>query len=149
MPIKPENRARYPKNWKAIRAGIIDRAGDRCEFCRVKNGKLIYRTGRWVYEADAHWIDSDTLAVHEAETGRRIDVLLRMSDIDENAKLVRVVLTIAHLDHVPEHCDPSNLRALCQRCHLRYDHQHHMANAKATRDAKRLAEHQSRGDLFA
>lgn len=33
----------------------------------------------------------------------------------------RVILTIAHLDHIPENCEPSNLRALCQRCHLTYD----------------------------
>ena len=33
----------------------------------------------------------------------------------------RVVLTIAHLDHTPENCDPANLRAWCQRCHITYD----------------------------
>jgi len=37
----------------------------------------------------------------------------------------KIVLTVAHLDHMPEHCSPSNLRALCQRCHLRYDREHH------------------------
>ena len=36
----------------------------------------------------------------------------------------RVVLTVAHLDHTPENCDPSNLRALCQRCHNKYDAKH-------------------------
>jgi hypothetical protein len=33
----------------------------------------------------------------------------------------RVVLTVAHLDHQPENCDPANLRAWCQRCHNAYD----------------------------
>jgi len=33
----------------------------------------------------------------------------------------RVVLTIAHLDHTPENCEPANLRAWCQRCHGTYD----------------------------
>lgn len=44
MPIKPENKKRYPKNWKEIRAHILERAGHRCEGspgfypdCRVKN----------------------------------------------------------------------------------------------------------------
>jgi 5-methylcytosine-specific restriction endonuclease McrA len=37
----------------------------------------------------------------------------------------KVVLTVAHLDHVPENCAPDNLRALCQRCHLAYDREHH------------------------
>ena len=39
-------------------------------------------------------------------------------------KFAYVVLTIAHLDHIQEHCDPDNLRALCQRCHNRYDAEH-------------------------
>lgn len=30
-------------------------------------------------------------------------------------------LTTAHLDHNPANCEPSNLRALCAPCHLRYD----------------------------
>ena len=42
----------------------------------------------------------------------------------------RVVLTVAHLDHQPEHCDPANLRAWCQRCHLAYDAQHHARTRK-------------------
>ena len=33
-------------------------------------------------------------------------------------RVARIVLTVAHLDHAPEHNDPTNLRALCQRCHL-------------------------------
>jgi 5-methylcytosine-specific restriction endonuclease McrA len=33
----------------------------------------------------------------------------------------KVVLTIAHMDHTPEHNEEWNLRALCQRCHCRYD----------------------------
>ena len=32
-----------------------------------------------------------------------------------------VVLTTAHLDHMPEHCDDDNLAAMCQNCHLCYD----------------------------
>lgn len=37
----------------------------------------------------------------------------------------KVVLTTAHLDHTPENCDPRNLRAMCQGCHLHYDAAHH------------------------
>lgn len=34
---------------------------------------------------------------------------------------MRIVLTIAHLDHaLTDHFD-NNLAALCQQCHLRYD----------------------------
>lgn len=47
MPISPENRARYPKDWKEIRKRILERAGDRCEGspaypdCRAPNGSEI------------------------------------------------------------------------------------------------------------
>ena len=36
----------------------------------------------------------------------------------------RVVLTVAHLDHMPENSHLDNLRHLCQRCHNRYDASH-------------------------
>jgi hypothetical protein len=43
----------------------------------------------------------------------------------------RVVLTIAHLDQQPENNDHANLRALCQRCHLRFDADWRHARAAA------------------
>ncbi|MES1977541.1 MAG: hypothetical protein V4451_05860 [Pseudomonadota bacterium] len=51
-------------------------------------------------------------------------------------KLIKIVLTIAHLDHTPENCDPANLRAWCQRHHLAYDQAHHTTNAYMTRKAR-------------
>lgn len=33
MPIKPELRHLYPKNWKEIRQRILERAHNCCEFC--------------------------------------------------------------------------------------------------------------------
>lgn len=50
----------------------------------------------------------------------------------------RVVLTVAHLDHVESNCSDDNLRALCQRCHLTYDAKHHARNAATTRHKKKL-----------
>ena len=47
----------------------------------------------------------------------------------------KVVLTVAHLDHDPRNNDPSNLAALCQRDHLRYDAEHHKKTREATRRA--------------
>lgn len=48
MPIRPENRDRYPKNWKQIRARILERAHNRCEFCGVENHtmRLNEKTGK-------------------------------------------------------------------------------------------------------
>lgn len=45
----------------------------------------------------------------------------------------KVVLTVAHLDHDPTNNAEDNLAALCQRCHLAYDADHHRRNAAATR----------------
>jgi len=42
-----------------------------------------------------------------------------------------VVLTIAHLDHTPENCDPDNLRAWCQKCHNSYDAKNRRAGIRS------------------
>ena len=51
MPIRPENKDRYPKEWKQIRAHILERAGNRCEFCGVENHTYRFneRTGKMAY----------------------------------------------------------------------------------------------------
>ena len=45
MPIKPENKHRYPKDWKDVRNRILQRANWRCEHpnCRARHGV----TGYW------------------------------------------------------------------------------------------------------
>jgi 5-methylcytosine-specific restriction endonuclease McrA len=60
MPIKPENLARYPKDWKQIRGRILERAKHACEGspldpdCRVLNGSLHPVTGSKVVLTIAH-----------------------------------------------------------------------------------------------
>lgn len=49
----------------------------------------------------------------------------------------KVVLTIAHMNHDEACADLSQLRALCQKCHLCYDASHHAKNAAATRRARK------------
>ena len=55
----------------------------------------------------------------------------------------RIVLTVAHLNHTPEDCRDENLKAMCQRCHLRYDLDLHRVHSYETR--RRGKAH---GDLF-
>ena len=50
----------------------------------------------------------------------------------------KVVLTVAHLNHIQMDVRDENLKALCQRCHLRYDIEHHKKNAATTRHKKIL-----------
>lgn len=47
----------------------------------------------------------------------------------------RVVLTIAHMDHDETHADPQRCRALCQRCHNRWDAPFRRRNREASRQA--------------
>lgn len=116
MPIKTENRARYPKNWPEIRASILERAGNRCEFCDIPNS--VFKNTK-----TGEWTDDPMYAE-------------KMNCIDGH-KIIMVVLTIAHLDHQPENNDPANLRALCQKCHNDYDRPHRQRNAAITRQQKR------------
>lgn len=53
MPIKPENKNRYPKNWKEIRQRILKRANNRCEFCGIEN-YIIKENGSSVVLTIAH-----------------------------------------------------------------------------------------------
>jgi 5-methylcytosine-specific restriction endonuclease McrA len=59
MPIRPENRSLYPKDWKQISERIrFGRAGNRCEWCGAENGKPHPVTGSKVVLTTAH-LDHD------------------------------------------------------------------------------------------
>jgi 5-methylcytosine-specific restriction endonuclease McrA len=118
-PIRPENRGRYPADWPAIRETILERASERgpgsLEGLRFPpRCECVGECGRGTHTGRCPNVHG-----HEAYgTGST------------------VVLTIAHLDHVPEHSDPSNLKAMCQGCHLHYDREHHAETRAATRRAE-------------
>lgn len=137
MPIKPENRGRYPADWSDIRSIVLMRAGHKCEKCKAPNREPIARGGG---KDAGTYMDSEAY-VYDDETGERLGQW-KMSEYNVD-RMVTIVLTIAHLDHTPENCDPANLRAWCQKCHLAYDAEHHAATARATRHARKAI-----GDLF-
>jgi hypothetical protein len=56
----------------------------------------------------------------------------------EYPHIVRIILTVAHLDQNPANNDESNLAALCQRCHLNHDRPFNMPKIKATWRKKRI-----------
>jgi hypothetical protein len=114
MPIRPENKARYPKDWPKISSRIRkERAEHRCE-CTGECG-------------DDHGGRCSALNGHP-----------------HPQTLSCVVLTVAHLDHTPENCGDDNLKAMCQRCHNRYDMPMRRAGIQERTRAK-MAD----GDLFA
>lgn len=118
MPIKPENKKLYPKNWKEIRRQILERAKHKCEFCGVENYSEGYRT------KDGKFIKSEGMQ--------------QEADMLDGEKIIRIILTIAHLDHNPQNNNPENLRALCQKCHLNYDIEHHKQTRRKTREKGQL-----------
>lgn len=138
MPIKPENRALYPANWKKeIRPAALERAGHKCQHCDVPN----YAVARW---ANGTWqIDSERI---ESFAMSKVEAAIN-NDVCEwepgDPKWIVIVLTIAHLNHDPTDNRPENLRALCQRCHLKWDAMLHKTNSYNTR-----RKHKAHGDLF-
>jgi hypothetical protein len=117
MPIRPENITRYPADWPAISWTIRwIRALGRCE-CRGECGRP---------------------ALHLDRTGP----FGRCRNVNGGRAFgtgTTVVLTVAHLDHTPENCDPANLRAMCAGCHLAYDGPHHAQTRSTTRTRARAA----------
>jgi hypothetical protein len=53
----------------------------------------------------------------------------------------KVVLTVAHLNHDINDNNFFNLKAMCQKCHLNYDKEHHSQNrSKTIKSKKKLVE---------
>jgi 5-methylcytosine-specific restriction endonuclease McrA len=134
------DRSKYPQNWREIRDRIIDRADHRCECrgecgdehpqdfdqrCNAPDGEVVIRDPR----VPAFWrrpcTESAALAAGEWDRSWGKDV--------------KIVLTVAHLDHDPSNSDPENLRAMCQRCHNLYDLPHRRRNALQTRRSHKAA----------
>ncbi len=122
----PIDYARYPPDWNERRKRILTRANHCCEFCGISNGFV-----RVTWSEDERVLNPD--AIHFNLDLWSLENWL----IDVPCSVVKIVLTIAHLDHDEENWDVKDerLAALCQRCHLRYD-----APEKARRRRKKKYE---------
>ncbi len=107
------NRGQYPKNWKKIVAEIRKRAGDQCECA----GECGLHDGRDLFFTKAKRCEERNGAAGKWMRGM-------------------IMLTTAHLCHNPKCARRSHLKALCQRCHLRYDQELHARNSASTRMKK-------------
>lgn len=143
MPIRPENKARYPKDWPSISQAVRESAGWRCEECGVRNGALggRKRDGAWCAALPT---GTDGLRVTYPKPGDYAWCADAATGEGIRLRIVRIVLTVAHLDHQPENCDLDNLRAWCQRCHNRYDAK---TRREGVKQRQRLAK--AADDLFA
>jgi hypothetical protein len=118
MPIRREFRDLYPPHWRALSDDIrFGRAGGACQRCGRPH-KVTLRV-----LPDGRWFDP---ALNTWRNGRGRPA--RWPDIEEaiGFRATRVVLAPAHLDHDPRNNRRSNLRALCQRCHLIHDRPRHL-----------------------
>ena len=139
MPIKPENKSRYPENWKQISEDIrFNRANNRCEFCGVPNYAVGHRDedGRFVPIAGNIYADCAVKGLsYPSLNSLTFTEAKKIADSETfnclwGYKYIVIVLTVAHLDHQPENCDPENLKAMCQKCHNSYDRSHRNRTVK-------------------
>lgn len=111
----PIDYKRYPINWKTeIVPEVLKRADDCCEDCGLKNRSTVYGIKMWIkidgkYKLRSIWFRDE----RDANREKIIGVVRK----------IKIVLTIAHLDHDETNHDVmlERLKALCQCCHLRYD----------------------------
>lgn len=125
----PCDYSRYPSDWRAIRAEVLERAGHRCEGCGVENysrGARSETNGKWYTQRHMDGMNANEGWWHWP---------------NGYPKVIGIVLTISHTDHdITNNGEPGNrpnLRALCQRCHNRHDAEYRRGNAKATMKRKR------------
>jgi len=97
----PMDRRLYPVDWEAIALKIKDGADWTCENCRERCRR-----------------PNENLLAFIHRTSAGVD---SAAGLERTQHPRRWMLTVAHLDHCPENCDRTNLKALCVPCHARYD----------------------------
>jgi hypothetical protein len=150
MSIRKEFRHFYGRVWYGVtRPRILRRAGGRftregkylggakCENCSRPDRKQIYvysdvvleggrirRRTFWLNVIDGIWHD---------QLGNPVPTL-RLKGLPRK---IKVILQIAHLNHVPGDDRDENLKALCGYCHLHHDSEKHKDSRCERKDAAR------------
>lgn len=111
----PIDYSKYPPNWlKEIRPRILKRANNKCEDCGLEHKQTVYSVKFQVREIDRY---------KQRTVWFRVLGDAERESMNGEIKPVKVILTIAHLDHdeTNHKVKDERLKALCQLCHLRYD----------------------------
>ena len=124
MPISKHNRSKYlggsiqSPEWRELRDSILERADNRCE-CTCECGTDHRRDIKGkALDRRCHSI----VGGHNPQSGHPVQ------------------LGIAHMDNDPTNNDPTNLKAMCRRCHNMLDQPHRTKSARRNRKwAKRYA----------
>jgi hypothetical protein len=107
----PIDYRKYPKNWLSkIVPAILMRDNNTCQHCGLKDRELVWSVPYRSMKGTKHvrvWVWQNYAIIPNTV----------------GSKLVRVILTVAHLDHdATNHAvELKRLLSLCQRCHLKYD----------------------------
>ncbi len=116
MPIRKED---YPPDWPQLSIAARERAGQKCEWCGAPNHHWILRDRRpaqhqtvWVNGApkEVPFLD---FQIAEPQT--------LAPKYYRNQGMIKIILTVAHLDRDRTNNADENLGCLCQRCHLNHD----------------------------
>lgn len=120
----PMDYSKYHPDWKAISKRIReDRAGNKCEWCSVENKAVGARDKRGEFHTE------DEISGMGGQEG---DALFP----NGYPNMIRIVLTVAHLNHDIADNRDENLACLCQKCHNGHDVQYRQGHAKETRQKR-------------
>lgn len=110
----PVNFRHYHPDWKdVIRPRILKRDNYRCKICGVPNKSRIVR------DSNDQWLE--------------VDDLIERESVRTGTKIIRVILTVAHLNHIVTDNRDENLASLCQLHHIRHDQKHKAAMRKVAK----------------
>ena len=127
----PIDYKKYPTNWKTeIVPKVKERDNNCCAFCGVKNYSVGYRYQSKFFPTCGN--EMHNKAGNGELTYKQARQLVNHCNGLCEDNLIVIVLTIAHLDHDISNNDLSNLKALCQKCHLDYDKDYHKKNSRET-----------------
>jgi len=129
----PIDYSKYPKDWKSvIRPDILKRDGNCCKTCGVQNYSCGYRDKEGLF-----WKVSEIMKLLEDSGYDIFEEGNELDHIPPSKMPTKIVLTISHLDHNTSNNNYENLAALCQRCHLKYDNEHHKKSRKESGNKKK------------
>jgi hypothetical protein len=140
MPIRPDLRHFYGRHWRTVtRPRILERAGHKCEQCGKPDRAIVFTvTGKVVLAPHDIWPYMFWVAEKGGEVWRdQFGKPFPDFKIKLLPRKVRVVLTVAHLNHVAGDDRDKNLQALCQWHHLHLDASHHRESRQTRKDGAR------------
>jgi len=96
------NRHKYPLDWyDTIRPYVLKRDNYTCKHCGIRHRQIVIieKGGKWTK------VSEDLMSVLK----------------EENKKIYRCLLNVAHIDQDKSNNNYNNLMSLCSRCHARFD----------------------------